>query len=176
MTYTPLASFNQVETVKRLNKKSNLDSLPVIDPPLISISLCASRFIVEIETAFTSIVNAPSNDGCEVTLTQWFRCARNSPETFDGERVEIDGAFNILVMDTYAMLQQLIREWWLKRFRIFLFGPDFYFNSKEKIEHNAPIEIKGALRAFALTDERRETLRDILALSQKFSLGLARAD
>jgi hypothetical protein len=164
MFYTSTNSTTQALCSKRLNKKFDLASLPRIDPYLISIARLASRLIDKVEDAFTSIINAPSNDGREVTVLRWFRGARNCLELFDGERVEIDGADNILVMDTHDKLEQFIREWWLKHFRICLYRHEVW-NSKEKMEPNAPIEIKDALRAFALTDERREPLRDTLALS-----------
>jgi hypothetical protein len=151
MFYTSTNSTTQALCSKRLNKKFDLASLPRIDPYLISIARLASRLIDKVEDAFTSIINAPSNDGREVTVLHWFRGARNCLD-------------NILVMDTHDKLEQLIREWWLKHFRIFLFRHEVW-NSKEKMEPNAPIEIKDALRAFALTDERREPLRDTLALS-----------
>jgi hypothetical protein len=178
MVYTPFTSSNQslsrkrpIKKITRLSPWLNLTSLRKTDPYLISIASLASRLIHQVDDAFTSICNAPSNDGSEVTVLQWFPCARDCRERFTGERVEIDGAYNILVMHTYDRLQKLIRTWWYKQFRIFIFGPDFD-NGKEKIEPTAPIEIKDALRTLALPNERRKPLIDMLALSQNHKLRL----
>jgi hypothetical protein len=139
-------------------------SLPKVDPCLITISRAASRLIDTVEDAFTDIMNASSNDGREVTITQWFICAREDREHFKGERVEIYAAYNIFVMDANVSLEKLIREWWFKHYRVCLFSSDFD-NSKEKIEPQAPVEIKGALRAFAIVRKRRDALIDMLDLS-----------
>jgi hypothetical protein len=144
-------------------------SIPKVDPCLITISRAASRLIDAAEVAYTDIMNASSNDGREVTITQWFRCAREDREHFKGERVETYAAYNIFVMDVNGSLEDLIREWWFKHYRVSLFNSDFY-ESKEKIEAQAPDEIKWALEAFAIVRKRRDALIDILDLSMRSSI------
>jgi hypothetical protein len=71
MEYNSVTSLNQVNSSKRhLNKKSDLASLPTIDPALISIGSAASRLIDEMEDTFNQITNADSNDGIEVTVAR----------------------------------------------------------------------------------------------------------
>jgi hypothetical protein len=166
MEYNSLALVNQPFSVKRRSKKIvrvspwlYLASLPKIDPRLVSIAALASRLIDQVEGAFTSIINAPSNDGREVALTQWFRGARDCPKFFKGERVETDAAFNILIGDTFNMLINRISDWHLKLTRIHIPTLDI-IDGKFKVE--PPIEIQQALRAFALTRERRAALTDML--------------
>jgi hypothetical protein len=162
MTYTAFNSAPQALSNISFNKIKHLASLPAIDPHLISIAALASRFIVEIEDAFTSIVNAPSNDGREVTVAQWFRCARKSPETFDGERVELDGAFNILISDTFNHIIDSIRDWHYKAARKSIGTVDIFYS---RFDIELPNEIKIAVQALRLTDARREPLRDMLVAS-----------
>jgi hypothetical protein len=170
MTYAPFYPDFQAKSGKRLNK-TQVASLPVIDPHLISIASLASRFIVEIEHAFTSIVNAPSNDGREVTVSQWFRGAKNSPELFEGERVEIDGAFNILIGHTFNRLINSVRDWHYKATRRKSpLGTLDIFDSKFNVD--PPIEIVFAVQVLNLTDVKRQPLIDMMTLSQRHRYGL----
>jgi len=174
-----ISSFNsaaQVNSATRLNKKRfNLASLPTIDPHLVSIASLVSRLIPEMDDAFTLISNAATNDGCEVTILRWYGGIPGTPYWCKEERVEIDAAFNILIANTFDRLHDLIREWWYKHFRIFLFGMDF-INSPEKIEPNAPIEIKYALQAIRLASVKRKPLEDMLELSQRQRCGFLTAN
>jgi hypothetical protein len=171
MEHTLATSLNQVISGKRRSKKIvrlspwlYLASLPKIDPCLVSIAALASRLIDQVEGAFTSIINAPNNDGREVTLTQWFRGACDCPELFEGERVETDAAFNILIGDTFDMLINRISDWHLKLTRIHLDTLDI-IDGKFKVE--PPIEIQQATQAFALTRKRRAALTDMLYHSMR---------
>jgi hypothetical protein len=176
MDITSTNSTSQVISAKRANKKRvyrivrpspcylRLASLPKIDPHLISIAALASRLIARAEDAFTDIMNASSNDGREVTLTQWFRCAREDPEHFKGERVEIDGAFNILLGDIFDILLDHICDWHLKCTRIHLSTLEI-IDGKFKVE--PPIEIREAVQAFAIVDKRRDALTAMLCHSMR---------
>jgi hypothetical protein len=165
MDINSTTSTTQVISGKRTNKKRlDLASLPKIDPHLISIAALASRLIARAEDAFTSIINAPSNDGREVTLTQWFPGAVNSPDRFNGERVETDGAFNILIGDTFDMLIQTVRQWHWKCAHSNLGTLDI-IDSNFKVE--PPIEIRQAVQAFAIVDKRRDALIAMLVHSMR---------
>jgi hypothetical protein len=165
MDITSTNSTTQVISSKRIKKKRfDPATLPHIDPHLISIATLASRFIDEIEDAFTTICNAPSNDGREVTVLEWFPCARKSREYFTGERVETDGAFNILLADTFNMLLKRVRDWHVKLTRAHLTTLDI-IHGKFKVA--PPIEIQQAVRAFALNDARRDALTDMLYHSMR---------
>jgi hypothetical protein len=107
MFYTPTNSTTQVNSDKRLNKKSDLAIYPTIDPYLVSIAALTSRLIDQVESAFNSLINAPINDRCEVSITSWYGGIPGNPLWSKKERVEVDGAFNMLVMDTYDSLQGL---------------------------------------------------------------------
>jgi hypothetical protein len=171
MFYTPAEAFEQAFLRKRPNKtRFDLASLPTIDPYLISIARHTSRFIVEIEEAYTSVIDASSNDGWEVTVTEWFPCARTSPQYFNGERVEIDAAYNIIRGETFDILLDLIRQWHFNRTHVYLSIPDI-FDGKFKID--LPIEIQQAVEAFALNDKRREALTDTLVLTMKRRMAAA---
>jgi hypothetical protein len=160
-----LTAPNQPFSRKRpIKKRFDPSTLPHIDPYLISIAALASRFIVEIEDAFATVMNASSNDGREVTVIEWFPGARQSPEHFNGERVEIDAAYNIIRGDAFEMLLERADEWYFKRARVHL---DLLKIIHGKLKVDLPIEIQQAVQAFALNHKRRETLTDMLVLTMR---------
>jgi hypothetical protein len=123
MTYTAFNSTPQPFSDRGLNKIKHLASLPVVDPALISIKCLASRLIGEMDDAFIAITNAPSNDGSEVTVLTLCGGIPSNPYWWRGERIEIDGAFNQLIGDTFDKLNELIRTWWRKHFRVWIGFP-----------------------------------------------------
>jgi hypothetical protein len=160
----PLYRKRPIKKIVRLSPWLRLASYPKINPHLVSIAALASRLIARAEDAFTSIINAPSNDGREVTLTQWFRCARDCPEHFKGERVEIDRAFNILIGDTFNTLINSINERYYKATRKHIDTLDILYG---KFEVEPPIEIQEAVQAFALVRKKRAALTDMLYHSMR---------
>jgi hypothetical protein len=161
-TYQTWQSFSNISFAKI----KHLAALPTIDPALISIERLASRYTKEIENTFNQVINAPSNDGCEVTILREYGGARNCPTFYEEERVEVDAALNILIGDTRDMLEKLIREWWMRSYRVFLFGTDF-INSKEKIEPKAPPPIRYALQVLHSHGDKNKLLADMVVLTQR---------
>jgi hypothetical protein len=98
--------------------------------------------------------------------------ARNCPVFYEEERAEIDAALNILAGDTRDKLETLIRDWWMKTYRVFLFGMDF-LHSKQNIEPKAPPEIRYALQVIHSHSDKNKLLADMLVLAQKRRIGLA---
>jgi hypothetical protein len=104
MFYSPVTSFNQVNSGKRLNKKSDLASLPVIHPRLITISRAASRFIDEMEDVFNQISNAASNDGIEVTVPRREGGYWSKPTWYKEAHLGLADAFDTLISSTFNSL------------------------------------------------------------------------
>jgi hypothetical protein len=169
MLYTPNNATTQVNLAKGRNK-NQLSALAVIDPYLISIASLASRLIPEMQDAFTSIVNAHSNDGCEVTVLTPCGGIPSNPLWWSKDRVEIDGAFNQLIATTFNKLIDNIRDWHYRATRKHV-GTLEIFDDKFAID--PPIEIARAVQAINLSDVIRKPLEDMLALSQKHRLGFS---
>jgi hypothetical protein len=158
MHHTPASSFNQVHSGARLNKRSSLDGLPVIDPALISIKCLASRYPEEMEDTFNQITNASSNDGYEVSVIRYYGGIPSNPECSKEERIDLHSAFNILTMHTRDNLHELIREWWYKHYREW---PYLDFRDIHKIELKAPPEIRYALQVIRLHGDKVTPFKDI---------------
>jgi hypothetical protein len=151
----------QVNSRVKKRVRFNPDSLPTIDPLLVSINCLSARLIAVIDDVYRDIITAESNDGLEVTILRHYGNIASNPDWYEEDRVEIDGAFNILIGDTFDSLHEAIRTWWYKNQRIFLFGMDF-INSHETIEPNAPIEIKHGLQAIEHARVKRKPLTDMV--------------
>jgi hypothetical protein len=130
-------------------------ALPKIDPALVSIAARASRLIDIAEDALSSINNASSNDGREVTF-QWQK-----------QRVRIDVAFNILIGDASDSLIRDSQAWYRKNIKRQLDISDI-FNGTYPIA--PPIEIRLVTRALARVRAKRKPLEDMLELSQQHNL------
>lgn len=173
MFYTPASSFKQVNKGKRLYKKSDLASLPLINPVLISIASRASRLIDEMEDVFDQIINADSNDGIEVTVARrlggyWFK-----PTWYKEVRLKLDAAFDIVIHRSYWDLMGDVLCWHQDATGIRLCRTRV-LNSEFNID--PPIEINAAIQALNLSDVKRKPLTDMLGQVERQRYGMATAN
>jgi hypothetical protein len=143
-------------------------AIPKIDPALISIEAQASRLIDMAEDVLSSIINAPSNDGREVAILTPCGGIPGNPLWWREDRVEIDGAFNILIGDSQHSLIRNAEAWYRKNLKRCLNIHDiFLFNGTYPIE--PPIEIRLVTRALARVRAWRRPLEVMLEQSQQRS-------